>query len=144
MGRLLQFFFLQPAIDRGNAASKEPRRQLNSERIKSDAICYLALRDDDEEDPVETDEEQSFFEDRILQDKEKAELSGIGPRQRSICKGRRNPTSCSVIYRKWVRFLQPIERYRKYLGKPARNQRVFNKGWWPTCWKRFACVRTVA
>ena len=31
-------------------------------------------RDDDKEDPVETDEEQSFFENGILQDKEKDEL----------------------------------------------------------------------
>ena len=31
-------------------------------------------RHDDEEDPIETDEEQSFFEDGILQEKEKDEL----------------------------------------------------------------------
>lgn len=34
-------------------------------------------RDDGEEDPVETDEEQSFFEDGILQDKEKDELRAL-------------------------------------------------------------------
>ena len=34
-------------------------------------------RRDDEEDPVETDEEQSFFEDGILQEKEKDELRAL-------------------------------------------------------------------
>jgi len=34
-------------------------------------------RDDGEEDPIETDEEQSFLEDGILQEKEKDELRAL-------------------------------------------------------------------